>query len=1211
MVLERLKLRMAIAEKRTLGVAFEWLGVIFVPLVGLVFIPRNKLLRALAALRAARGGTLVVGDYRSLLGLLEHVRGVLRISRCSMHGLWRLLTNDPAACVVFPAWAQRRLDNWIDMLSATGGRTIFDVLRPEQEWLTAFVARERQMRLWLVVSTDAARSHDPRARKGLGFYCHGFYMHFPIIPFAMELLPIGILELLAIVFALLSLGPRLPKGAFIRLETDSISSAFTLTEETARTACGQLALQLLLANAIVNELLPHIFVQHIFGDANPFADCASRGKLVELRRRCVQVKVQPVSVSPSPDAVHIYLAVLKEAAREAGRLGEYNRLLLSGGLLLPRADPVVGTSSSSFLWQEDIEFMFSLAQRLAAQAPQGSPPARESTPPSGTGFTLGARLRPADAVPPPAYPAPPRPQHPKPTLPLHQAVRDLYKPRAPSSPTTSGWITLEHLKRLAPARAAAAQPDRGELTLRPADPTLLAALEDERAELGQAALNAAQLRKDESSWNRYWVPITKLLGTASVRRPPTDAPSFVDGADIKAETLLLCYAFLLIMAMMAPRSKHSPAAKPSSGHSVLGAVRRMHLHLGLLMVPSVGVRSTLDALKARFVRRHGHEALMPKRKSPIMFPLFSQLLLLTSVPLSATRVWNADSLLGLSTLAMICMLYSSGFRKAEIVSGPWHTHPLTFASLSWNLGGQVWGRRRPPDALLLRPRPGDFVQVFPRESKCDSTGEVWGDRPAYLHFSDDEVGNAFKALARLEVAAAIEGELRHTTPLFIDDARQGVAPYEAETILHAMLLATGVANAVLLYTWHSFRISLATRLHRANVSELDIQAICRWQSPASLKIYIKMGAEDYRERLGRAHGQEITRGEVPTFMLDAGSAFANVGANQLPADSLRRPLPPPPTAARAVATPRAPAPVPAPAPVAMGSALRLRGAGPRAAKRAREAPPPSDGAGAAAAMDLFEVQQRTSSGHLGGSPRAYKVYVCNGCKRSFRTKVLAGRHLPVCPNLPSVAAKSREQQSTVAPPAPRILTDPSAGERHAAEPSAGPPAGNADPGPLAASDADAGDSDGDDYVGVFASALRAMPAPTTPVEPEPLQDRSAASDGPGEPSSVPATDDFNPVAFAYASYCPRGELSEWLEAAPSFQLNARRGLRSAASCDVRSLAIPCGMALPTLSELRDACHRLPNRHQCIHTDCLLPRGHQCAHLVGKMQFLDRDARGLT
>ena len=102
-VLSRLNLIMAIAAKRSLGISFQWLGVVFVSCVGIVFVPRSKILRAIEVLRRALAGNCTLAELRSLLGLLEHIKGVLRVSRASMHGLWRPFKGgfDPGALYVY------------------------------------------------------------------------------------------------------------------------------------------------------------------------------------------------------------------------------------------------------------------------------------------------------------------------------------------------------------------------------------------------------------------------------------------------------------------------------------------------------------------------------------------------------------------------------------------------------------------------------------------------------------------------------------------------------------------------------------------------------------------------------------------------------------------------------------------------------------------------------------------------------------------------------------------------------------------------------------------------------------------------------------------------------------------------------------------------------------------------------------------------------
>ena len=270
------------------------------------------------------------------------------------------------------------------------------------------------------------------------------------------------------------------------------------------------------------------------------------------------------------------------------------------------------------------------------------------------------------------------------------------------------------------------------------------------------------------------------------------------------------------------------------------------------------------------------------------------LLAVVSVLLPGGYLWEADSLLGSSTLAMICICYGSGFRKAEITTYDARSTPLTFASLVWHLDGTDY-TDYPPERLLTHPTQLCYVAVYPRESKCDFTGEIWGDKPSYHHYSD-QVGNAFAALARLEIRARVQGnEARRSTPLFLDNDRNPVSPSFANLILDAMLLTFLSSWMAFRYTWHSFRIGLATRLHRAGVSDSDIQAICRWQSTESLKIYIKMTAEDYLSKLSKAHGQQGELGSHPACPIDSaaglGPPAVETEQTNVAARGVRNPLP--------------------------------------------------------------------------------------------------------------------------------------------------------------------------------------------------------------------------------------------------------------------------------------------------------------------------------
>jgi hypothetical protein len=326
--------------------------------------------------------------------------------------------------------------------------------------------------------------------------------------------------------------------------------------------------------------------------------------------------------------------------------------------------------------------------------------------------------------------------------------------------------------------------------------------------------------KDERAFNRYWVPFVALVGTAMLRNNPA-AMSGTNPAAHAHELKLLVFFLLYVTAHMQPRSNTAPAAKPDSVMQVLFMVDRIHKAVGLSLVSFKQLARMRDMLRRRFVRRHGEEALKKKQKAPILYPLLCRLLAVSSFVVNSTTTWSATSLGGISMVAIICLLYSTGFRKAEVVSDPEGYRPLSFGSLRWHLRGRWYAE--PPLDLLRSLTPLDYVQITPNQSKCDFTAEVWGNKPIFLWY-DHLPGNACAALAKLEVAAVVRGEHnRNNTPLFIDDSRAGVTSSKATRLLFLMLLAAGVTRKVAgFFSWHSFRISLATRLHRSRARPAEI-----------------------------------------------------------------------------------------------------------------------------------------------------------------------------------------------------------------------------------------------------------------------------------------------------------------------------------------------------------------------------------------------------
>jgi hypothetical protein len=308
-VTSRLGLIMAIPAKRQAGAAIEWLGVVFVASLGLLFIPRSKWLRSLHALQQAASGLLDLSELRSLNGLLEHLRGILRGTRSWMHGLWTPFKGDfnPNQRFAPDASQLRRLVAWQRRLSEQLGSSLLTLL--PHSAVPAWGVRD----LLLFIHPDAARAHRAVDRRGLGVYCHGFFVHFALPSLAMALMPIGILELLATILGILTFACYAVYAAGVVLETDSLSSAFTLTDESAHTELGQLSLELLHNAPEFVAICDRLAVRHLLGTCNAMGDAASRNDRDRLTGLAAQLNVRLREEGVPPSFHHVFDTVFARA----------------------------------------------------------------------------------------------------------------------------------------------------------------------------------------------------------------------------------------------------------------------------------------------------------------------------------------------------------------------------------------------------------------------------------------------------------------------------------------------------------------------------------------------------------------------------------------------------------------------------------------------------------------------------------------------------------------------------------------------------------------------------------------------------------------------------------------------------------------------------------------------------------------------------------
>jgi hypothetical protein len=256
------------------------------------------------------------------------------------------------------------------------------------------------------------------------------------------------------------------------------------------------------------------------------------------------------------------------------------------------------------------------------------------------------------------------------------------------------------------------------------------------------------------------------------------------------------------------------------------------------------------------LEQYGGMSLIVKRKQPFTTHILHAILTATS---AGSAVDLSDASTAAAFKAFTAVLRQTGMRKSELCLQSGETFTRRHASranLKWALRGRLYSS--PPLDLLRSPRAGDYAILVPPVSKADPTGEVWGALPIYLHYSATDTDAAFHHLAAVEIQVPVaDAAARSTVPLISPD---GVRPFTAgqlDRALSFILRALLGAAAAGVYSWHSARIYLACALLASGATSGQIQALCRWQTEDSLRIYARLNADKYHALLTSAGTADV------------------------------------------------------------------------------------------------------------------------------------------------------------------------------------------------------------------------------------------------------------------------------------------------------------------------------------------------------------------
>ena len=858
----RLRLLMAIPEKRNLGTWAPWLGVILYAGLGFVIVPKAKLLRTAHRITDVLRSRCEFQEYRSLMGMLEHLRCVNCAPSSTMYGLYgphraaEVRAGGPSTFVRVTLFMTEQLRRWLELLVHTGGAPVTAALRAVRTAPT----------LTYVVASDAATDSNP---PGIGGYCHGLYWHLPIPAEWLKWLHITVLEMLATGGSAIAFCAYLRAAECIRLLSDSLATPFVLSRHKAKSAMLSFAHHELLRNAAYREVAERADVSHISGSANVFGDAVSRALWKRFFALCRAVSVRPVQVPAPPELIGICerLVAIAQRGGEPVRQSRYHRdapVLPAEMLGLGRRSPACEEADAVNVGER---LRARLAEAAAGQQPAAQPRAPRQRPAAAArtpiaaavpqvmqalddsevhiSQRLAARLQAALDAPvasstaaprgPPAQAPPERPasrRHVKADRASRKRKLETVKIAGARLPALPPGATRDSALRDAAqqcaAQRAAGFAQAGLASNHGVD--RLTRLLQHAADLDDFGSSHGTRAKNDTAW-AHWVSFAEYLGFDPIltAEQVRDYPSHI--------ATLLATFLLFIYPKMTGR-KGRQWAKPRSAFSYVLAIIRIFRGWKLVLPPAKVVKGELHGLLRAFVNAYGVAALMPERREPFTFAMIGKMQSVGDMRLGS-RNYRQQSAIGRAFRGILAVGWRTGHRLAEFVAHPsGELTYLTRGSVSYVMSGVTV--TDPTAAQLAQLVPGDVILIQPPRSKTDQFGEIHCPFPSSVPYTANPL-SAGNVLAQQDAEHPCRGSAREDTPLFADENGQPFTHSVMDTLLHHVLVVLFGAKVAACYSWHSMRVGLATALKAAKVDDAIIQMICRWMNPESLRAYARHG----------------------------------------------------------------------------------------------------------------------------------------------------------------------------------------------------------------------------------------------------------------------------------------------------------------------------------------------------------------------------------
>ena len=372
--------------------------------------------------------------------------------------------------------------------------------------------------------------------------------------------------------------------------------------------------------------------------------------------------------------------------------------------------------------------------------------------------------------------------------------------------------------------------------------------------------------RSADEWGFRWVK-RFCEATGNVIMRPRDV--FTD-ADVLCEIWFTTMALIWVAQMIAPSARRRAAGYgqglPTSALLAIYAYRRVMRDCGRYIPDMAQTRAVLKGLCMRYKARWGDDAFVPERKQPFSTAhLVSIIAALTSV--TALSGWPTT--LRLAMLVAFCYALSTGARKDEWTLSFEGDTFVRRSNFAWvDMSSDTRDDLPSTPEVIRSRRNGCLLRGRSAASKCDRLNIEWGAKDMWFRYDDSNSLNFAWRWQQWELAHPCPIQERSNWPAFspTGDAMPFTGS-KAQACLNVLLAAAMSVSDAAKRTWHSCRITLATRLYARrgrgilrDEVEGVIQSLVRWKTPEAMRIYTRTEPEQYADYLDMAYFEATPQG---------------------------------------------------------------------------------------------------------------------------------------------------------------------------------------------------------------------------------------------------------------------------------------------------------------------------------------------------------------